>query len=266
MLAGSIEHGAVDESALIVDEHLLVGLGHLAGAHSGHLILQTAGQHLHAVALGVLCQELAAGIAVGSPQLLLLGSLVGSLLCLEVLLGIGLAEHRAVAEQGIGEASEELVGHDGVGRVLKLAGDAGQHTLTQLPGNIETSLIGLLARVVASLNRFLESTHEVGHVGRVDPLLLSQEGDEAVGEAHAGSIADGVAAARELHGLGCGHGGSLLHSLLLGGISRIQRGTRHEGECQQNRLLHYFLGLTSRSSILKISAEKGLMSPCSRSP
>ena len=57
-LVAAVEHGAVEQTTLVVATHGVCSLWFLACTFVQHLILETALSHVDAVLIGILCQEL----------------------------------------------------------------------------------------------------------------------------------------------------------------------------------------------------------------
>ena len=102
-----------------------------------------------------------------------------------------------ILQERCGESLIEQIGDDRVGGVLELLDDTREHALVELLGNRHTREVSLTGGIVV-LHGFTETTHEVGHIGRVHLMLLHQEGHETVGDIHTGCVAHGVGAGAQL--------------------------------------------------------------------
>jgi hypothetical protein len=133
------------------------------------------------VFLGVLLEELLASLTVRTIELVLLGNLIERTLLTEQLLSSIVSEHGRVALNRIDKAPTEQVADDGVGRILELLRDTGQHTLVDLTGDVETNHISLLLRIARRMKALTQTTDEISHHRGVH-LLLKQISDQTIGE------------------------------------------------------------------------------------
>ena len=194
MLGRAVEDGSVDEFTLVMYLHLVGALGDGSVALHQYLVLQAAGEHNHAVFLGILCQELASGLTVGAIEFFVLGFLVGFAQFTGQAFCLALGKDGGIAHQGIHETAYQHIRDDSVGsvgiHVLKVGQHAGGHLLT----DADTCSVGTHGRVFLSLHHVGEATEKTGHLRLVHTEALLQVRKQTVGHRLAADITEGVGA------------------------------------------------------------------------
>ena len=177
MLLGRIEHGAIYQTTLVDNLHLIALLRHLTCTLCNHLVLQAARQYLHTWLLGILGEEL---LASTSQSLLL--EILGSLR----------SKESSVASQCCHETLlEESVADRVVGTLQFLLGTRIDTLLHQL-GNLHTSRVSDGLRIHAHSERILVTTDEVLHVGGIHLIALLNIVDQSTSGIDTSSIAQRI--------------------------------------------------------------------------